>query len=95
MNWDRCLGQRNLGFGSNRAAINELEDRKIGLGDDDPRWYDFGLNRPDDPATPGQPSNVMANGAGATNALVIIDGARRANSFNYFKQVMGTDPEPV
>lgn len=78
-----------------RAAINELEDRKTGLGDDDPRWYDFGLNRPADPATPGQPSNVVVSGAGATNVLVIIDGARRANSFNYYKQVMGTDPEPV
>ena len=47
------------------------------------------------PATPGQPSNVTASGAGATNVLVIINGARRANSFNYYKQVMGTDPEPV
>lgn len=27
--------------------------------------------------------------------LVIIDGARRANSFNYYKQVTGTDPGPV
>lgn len=78
-----------------RAAINELEDKKTGLGTDDPRWYDFGLNRPDDPATPGQPSNVTAAGAGATNVLVIIDGARRANSFNYYKQVMGVDPERV
>ena len=78
-----------------RATINELEDRKTGLGEDDPRWYDFGLSRPDDPATPGQPSNVVATGAGATNVLVIIDGARRANSFNYYKQVMGVDAQPV
>ena len=79
-----------------RSTITELEDEKNGgLAPDDPKWYDFGLNRPDDPATPGQPGNVVATGAGATNVLVIIDGARRANSFNYYKQVMGVDPEPV
>ena len=79
-----------------RSTIDELEDEKNGgLSPEDPKWYDFGLNRPADPATPGQPSNVVLAGAGPSNVLVIIDGARRANSFNYYKQVMGTDPEPV
>lgn len=75
-----------------RGTINELEQR---LSTDDARWYDFGLNRPDDPATPGIPSNVIATALGSGRVLVQIDGARRANSFNYYKQVVGTDAEPV
>ena len=27
--------------------------------------------------------------------LVQVDGARRANSFNYYRNVIGTDAEPV
>jgi hypothetical protein len=75
-----------------RGTINELEQC---LSIDDPKWYDFGLNRPDDPATPGQPSNVHATALGTGRVLIQIDGARRANSFNYYKQVVGTDAEPV
>ena len=75
-----------------RGAIHELEQR---LGPEDPKWYDFGLNRPADPAQPGQPANVHATALGAGRVLVQLDGARRANSFNYYQQVTGTDPEPV
>ena len=75
-----------------RATIAELEQL---LGDDDPKWYDFGLNRPGDPAQPGQPSNVVLTALGAGRVLIQIDGARRANSFNYYKKVVGADPEPV
>ena len=32
---------------------------------------------------------------GAGRVLVQIDGARRANSFNYYKKVVGVDAEPV
>lgn len=75
-----------------RGTINELEQR---LPADDARWYDFGLNRPDDPATPAAPSNVIATALGSGRVLVQIDGARRANSFNYYKQIVGVDAEPV
>ena len=75
-----------------RGTIEELLEI---LSDTDPKWYDFGLNRPDDPAQPGQPSNVHATPTGTGHVLVQIDGARRANSFNYYKQVLGTDPTPV
>jgi hypothetical protein len=61
---------------------------------DDPRWYDFGLNRPADPAQPGQPSSVVATALGGGRVLVQIDGARRANSFNYYRQ-LPADAEPV
>jgi hypothetical protein len=75
-----------------RGVIKELEDI---LDAEDPRWYDFGLSRPADPATPGQPANVHATALGTGRVLVQIDGARRANSFNYYKKVVNVDPEPV
>lgn len=75
-----------------RKAIEELEPK---LGAEDPRWYDFGLNRPGDPATPGVPTGLEATVMGGGAVLVEIDGARRANSFNYYKQVIGVDAEPV
>lgn len=75
-----------------RGTIGELEQL---LGEEDARWYDFGLNRPADPATPGAPFNVAATALGGGRVLIQIDGARRANSFNYYRQIAGTDAEPV
>ncbi len=83
-----------------RGVVTELEQL---LEDDDARWYDFGLNRPNDPAQPGQPANVHCTVLGGGRVLVQIDGARRANSFNYYRQITalpdgtpGTpDAEPV
>ena len=75
-----------------RGVIKELEDI---LEDEDPKWYDFGLSRPADPATPGQPANVHATALGTARVLVQIDGARRANFFNYYKKAVNVDPEPV
>ncbi len=75
-----------------RATIDELTPI---LGKDDPQWYDFGLNRPNDPAQPGQPANLHVTPLGSGRMLVQIDGARRANSFNYYKQVVGVDAVAV
>jgi hypothetical protein len=75
-----------------RGTINELEDL---LGDDDPKWYDFGLSRPSDPAQPGAPLNVVVTALGGGRLLVQTAGARRANSFNYYRKIVGTDAEPV
>ena len=75
-----------------RATVTELEQL---LADDDAQWYDFGLSRPADPAQPGQPANVHATAMGTGHVLVQIDGARRANSFNYYRKVIGTDAQPV
>ena len=75
-----------------RGTVDELIQI---LSDEDPRWYDFGLNRPADPAQPGVPTNVHGTALGGARALIQIDGARRANSFNYYKQVVGVDAQPV
>ncbi len=73
-----------------RGAIDELEQL---LAAEDPRWYDFGLNRPADASTPGQPGNVQATALGGGRVLVQLDGARRANSFNFYRQ-LPADAEP-
>jgi hypothetical protein len=75
-----------------RGVIDELGQL---LADDDPKWYDFGLIRPADPQAPGAPFHVHASAIGGGKILVQLDGARRANSFNYYKQVVGTDADPV
>ena len=75
-----------------RSTITELEQL---LPADDAKWYDFGLSRPADPAQPGQPANVHATPLGAGRVLIQIDGARRANSFNYYRQITGKDAKPV
>jgi hypothetical protein len=75
-----------------RATIAELDQL---LEDDDPKWYDFGLIRPADPQAPGAPFHVHATAIGGGKVLVQLDGSRRANSFNYYKQVVGTDADPV
>lgn len=75
-----------------RETIEEIDGI---LSDEAPEWYDFGLNRPADPKTPGVPDGVDATALGGAMALVTLIGARRANSFNYYKQEAGVDPEPV
>jgi hypothetical protein len=75
-----------------RQVIEELEGL---LEDDDARWYQFGLNRPADPATPGVPGDVAGTLLGGGRALVQVGLSRRANSLNYYKQVVGVDAEPV
>ena len=75
-----------------RSAIDEIGEC---ISDDDPRWYDFGLNRPADGAQPGLPMHVVASAIGSGRVLVQLAGARRANSFNYYRQITGTDPKPV
>lgn len=75
-----------------RQVIGELEGL---LEEDDPRWYQFGLNRPADPATPGVPFNVTATPLGNGRVLAQLDISRRANSHNFYKKIVGTDAEPV
>lgn len=75
-----------------RDTVDEIGKR---IEPDDPRWYDFGLNRPADGDQPDIPFNVIVTPTGGGRLLIQIDGARRANSFNYYKKIVGTDAEPV
>jgi hypothetical protein len=76
-----------------RAAYRSTVD-EIGecLSPDDPRWYDFGLNRPADGDQPGIPMQVTVSALGGGRVLAQTAGARRASSFNFYKKVTGTDP---
>ena len=74
-----------------RGTISELEQL---LDEEDPKWYDFGLNRPADPATPGVPSNVSPSALGGGRVLVQFEPGRRSNSSSvYLKKP--ADAEPV
>jgi hypothetical protein len=86
------------------AAQHRLYERMVGLrqelgqllGDDDPRWYAFGFNRPDDPETPQVPEGlVVTPGAAGTHTLLVDWGdARRATGYKVYVQGPG-DPLPV
>ena len=75
-----------------RGVIGELGDL---MEDEDSRWYQFGLNRPADPATPGAPLSAQASATGGGRVLAQIDGAKRANSFNFYKKLVNVDAHPV
>jgi hypothetical protein len=75
-----------------RSVVTEVGEI---LTDDDPRWYHFGLSRPIDGDQPGIPMQVRATAMGGGKVLVQLSGARRANSFNYYRKIVGTDPDPV
>lgn len=75
-----------------RSVVDELDEI---LDDDDPRWYDFGLSRPADGDQPGIPMHVVVTVMGGGKLLVQCAGARCANSFNFYRKIIGTDTDPV
>ena len=75
-----------------RGTVDEIGQL---IGSEDARWYDFGLNRPADPATPGQVATVHVAAGGPGILLISWDGARRADYFRVYKQEIGTDAAPV
>ena len=72
------------GIAAGRARIIGLKNELSQLiGDDDERWYAFGLDKPSDPRTPEPPANLTAvpSAAGSRTYIVQWDNARRAESF--------------
>jgi hypothetical protein len=71
------------------AAVETLRQRMIGLvreltqliPGDDPRWYAFGLNRPDDPNIPAVATGLVATPAGPGILLLDWADARRAERY--------------
>jgi hypothetical protein len=83
------------------AAAEKLRQRLIGLvrelaqliPGDDPRWYAFGLNRPDDPSTPAIPAELVLTNGGPGLVLADWADARRAERYKVEKMVVGTDAD--
>jgi hypothetical protein len=71
------------------GAVEKLRQRMIGLvreltqliPGDDPRWYAFGLNRPDDPNLPAVATGLVATPGGPGILLVDWADARRAERY--------------
>ena len=71
------------------AALESLRQRMIGLvreltqliPGDDPRWYAFGLNRPDDPNIPAVATGLVATPGGPGILLLDWADARRAERY--------------
>ncbi|MEO5915458.1 MAG: fibronectin type III domain-containing protein [Luteolibacter sp.] len=80
-----------------RRRLGGLRDElsQLPLPGDSPLWYAFGFNRPNDPATPGTPENlVLAAGAAGTGTLIVDwNPARRATGYRVKIQVPG-EPQP-
>jgi len=65
------------------------------LGDDDPRWYNFGFDRPADGEQPGLVTDIVLTAGGPGMVFADWDDARRADRYRARKQIVGTDAEPV
>jgi hypothetical protein len=88
---------RDASLAAARKRLTGLRDELAQLiAGDDPRWYSFGFNRPDDPETPQVVEHLTLT-AGAPGSRVIYadwDDARRADLYRIFAK-WGTMTEPV
>lgn len=79
------------------AAVEKLRARLSGLvgeltqliDGDDPRWYAFGLNRPDDSSIPAIVSSLVATPSGPGVLLLDWPDARRAERYKVEIQLPG------
>lgn len=65
--------------GHRLSGLREELDRLI--AGDDPRWYSFGFERPDDPETPEMAENLVLTAGGPGSLIADWDNARRAASY--------------
>jgi hypothetical protein len=74
------------------ALRNELA---LLLGNDDPRWYQFGFNRPADRRIPAIVEGVILTPAGAGTVQVQWQRSSLAENYRVTRQIEAIDPEPV
>jgi hypothetical protein len=75
-----------------RALMGELEDL---MGEEDPRWFDFGFRIPTDEQVPEVPAELTVV-AGAPGHLVADwPPSGRASRYHVYKQVIGVDDDFV
>jgi hypothetical protein len=88
---------------TNDTAIKTLYTRMTGLraeldqilGDDDPRWYAFGFDRPADGTGPGPVEHLILTPGSAGMVFADWDDARRATRYRVLRKIIGTDTAPV
>ncbi len=71
-----------------------LIDRLSGLlSGSDSRWTQFGLNKPDAPATPAVPQNVHVVATTGHNLMATCDAEPLATSFRWRVKIVGAETE--
>jgi hypothetical protein len=74
------------------ALRNELT---LLLGVDDPRWYQFGFNRPADGRIPSNVEGLTVASTGAGTLQVRWEASSLAENYRVTRQVQGVDLQPV
>ncbi len=74
------------------GLVGELKQR---LGPDDPRWLDFGLNKPGSRSTPETPENLTAVSYAFGQIFASCDESPRATHYRFYTQISLEQPEPV
>src|SRR5205823_6564729 len=85
---------RDNGDGALRKRMRGLID-ELGqlIGDDDARWYGFGLNPPGAPGTPDVPDAPVLSSPSAGVILVDWPDVPRAGRYRVWLQIVGTDAD--
>jgi hypothetical protein len=90
--------KKNLqdGIDGARARMTGLRDELVQLlPGNDPRWYSFGFDRPDDPTTPKVPQHVTVTNGSPGMLFVDFDDARNADSYRVTVFDTATPPNKV
>lgn len=69
-----------------------VKELKLHLTGDDPRWYAFGLRRPDDSETPAAPHNLHVSQAGTGRVFADWDDVPGAERYHVFLQQGNLEP---
>lgn len=76
-------GVEDAAFKSLGETMSQLvKELKLHLGNDDARWYAFGLRRPDDPETPPQPHNLLLSSGGEGRVFCDWDDVPGASRYH-------------
>ena len=83
------------------AALEALKTRMRGLigelatllGEDDPRWHAFGLNKPGEEPTPEVPENLVLTAGTAGKVLADWGDTRNADHYRGWVKIVGVDKD--
>ena len=83
-------------FKAGRKRLSSLcKELSIRLGDMDPRWRDFGLNKPGATTVPEVPQNVVVVPQPGSRLQIACDESTNATNYRFYLQRPVLDPEPI